>query len=64
MRANFWLFADQGDINIADRKATRGDAVHRVFKKNLAIGTFPLWVAGREVAANIALGQRTINGIR
>jgi hypothetical protein len=48
---------------IGELTATRGNAFRGVAQETGAVGVFPGVLGGREVAANVAFGQRAINRV-
>ena len=55
--------ADQGDVGVGQHAAPGGDPLCGVAEEAGAVGILPLRLAGREVAADIALRQRAVDGV-
>src|SRR3984885_9973258 len=58
VRSDFRALANQGDVEMGDASAARGDAIDRVFQEAVRCGAPPLRIARREMQADVAVGQR------
>ena len=63
MRLHLGLFADQSDVHIDDAPAARRHALSRVNQEAVRRGALPLRIAGREMVADVAVGDRAKNGV-
>src|SRR6185437_14005847 len=55
---DFRALANQGDIEMGDASAARGDAIDCVFQEAVRCGALPPRIARREVRTDVAVGQR------
>ena len=63
VRGDLRAFADQRDVGVGQHAAARGDALGGVAQEAGAVGVLPGRLAGREMAADIALGQRAVDRV-
>ena len=63
VRGDFGLLADEGDIDIGEGAAAGGDAGGSMAEEAGAVGVFVFIVAGGEMAADIAFGERAVDGV-
>ena len=63
MRADFGLFADDGEIEVRDAAAARRYALDCETQEFVGRCTLPLRITRRKVRADIAIGQRAENGV-
>jgi hypothetical protein len=63
LRPDLGSFADQRHIGMGDGKSPRGGPVDGMGQEDMAFRALPLRVAGREMRADIALGQGAIDRI-
>ena len=63
VRGDLRAFADQGDVGVGQHAAARGDPPGGVAQEAGAVGVLPGGLAGREMAADIALGQRAVDRV-
>src|SRR5258708_2811051 len=62
-RPDFRSFANHSDLEICDPSAARGDAIDRVFQEAVRRRAPPLRIAGRKMRTDIAVRQRTEDGV-
>ena len=63
VRADLGRFADQRRVEMDDDAAARPDALGRVGEKDVRRRALPLRVRGREMRADVALGQRAVDRV-
>ena len=63
MRADLRRFADEGRVEMDDRAAARPHAFRRMGEKDFRRRALPLRIGGREMLADVALGQRAVERV-
>ena len=63
MRADARGLAHDGDVEMGDAAAARVEALDREGEEPVGGGIAPLRIAGREMHADIAIGQRAEDGV-
>ena len=63
VRGDFRTLADQGDVGVDQAPTPRGDPAGGMGQEMRAVPIFPRRLTGREMAADIALGQRAIDRV-
>ena len=63
MRTDLGPLRDDDRVDMGDHAAARAHALRRIGKEDVGGGALPLRIGGREVGANVAIGQRTENGV-
>ena len=63
MRPDPRRLAHDGEIEMRDAAAARGDALDREGEEAVGRGAAPLRIAGRKMRADVAVGQRAEDGV-
>ena len=63
VRADARRLADHGDVEMGDASAARAHALDRKGEEPVGGGAAPLRIAGREVHADVAVGERAEDGV-
>ncbi len=58
VRSDFRALANQGDVEVGDASAARGDAIDGVFQEAVRSGAFPLRIARRKMRTDVAVRER------